>query len=133
MSESVSLISLRELIYILGYFYFSQVQVTDEVREYLRKPTFDNWQWDDPEMIILLRQMYIDLGLVSRFNIEVNHSLFLLRQLSDTCMYDSRYFLHFEISCKCRRILKEYVEIHVHVYSSLCPVPDSCHQDLSIF
>ena len=82
-------------------------------------------------MIILLRQMYIDLGLVSRFNIEVNHSLFLLRQLSDTCIYDSRYFLHLEISSKCRRILKEYVEIHV--YSSLCPVPDSCHQDLSIF
>lgn len=77
LSESVNLISLIELIYILGYFYFSQVQVTDEVREYLRKPTFDNWQWDDPEMIILLRQMYIDLGLVSRFNIEVNHSLFL--------------------------------------------------------
>ncbi|XP_011418592.1 high affinity cGMP-specific 3',5'-cyclic phosphodiesterase 9A isoform X2 [Magallana gigas] len=50
----------------------SQVQVTDEVREYLRKPTFDNWQWDDPEMIILLRQMYIDLDLVSKFNIEMN-------------------------------------------------------------
>ena len=95
LSESVNLISLIELVYILGYFYFSQVQVTDEVREYLRKPTFDNWQWDDPEMIILLRQMYIELGLVSRFNIEVNHSLFLLRQLSDTCIYDSRYFLIF--------------------------------------
>lgn len=48
-----------------------QVDVTDEVREYLRKPTFDNWQWDDPEMLILLRQMYIDLKLVSNLNIEM--------------------------------------------------------------
>ncbi|XP_076085988.1 high affinity cGMP-specific 3',5'-cyclic phosphodiesterase 9A-like isoform X2 [Mytilus galloprovincialis] len=48
-----------------------QVDVTDEVREYLRKPTFDNWQWDDPEMLILLRQMYIDLNLVSNLNIEM--------------------------------------------------------------
>jgi high affinity cGMP-specific 3',5'-cyclic phosphodiesterase 9 len=47
------------------------VDITDEVREYLRKPTFDNWQWDDPEMLILLRQMYIDLKLVSNLNIEV--------------------------------------------------------------
>ncbi|XP_021339232.1 high affinity cGMP-specific 3',5'-cyclic phosphodiesterase 9A-like isoform X1 [Mizuhopecten yessoensis] len=49
----------------------SFVQVTDEVRGYLRKPTFDNWQWDDPEMLILLRQMYIDLGFISKFNIEM--------------------------------------------------------------
>ena len=50
---------------------FSKVHVTDEVREYLRKPTFDNWQWDESEMLILLRQMFIDLGFVTRFNIEV--------------------------------------------------------------
>ncbi|XP_046328914.1 high affinity cGMP-specific 3',5'-cyclic phosphodiesterase 9A-like isoform X5 [Haliotis rufescens] len=49
----------------------SQVQMTDEVRDYLRKPTFDNWQWDDSEMLILLRQMYIDLGFVTKFNIEM--------------------------------------------------------------
>ncbi|XP_041378478.1 high affinity cGMP-specific 3',5'-cyclic phosphodiesterase 9A-like [Gigantopelta aegis] len=49
----------------------SKVQVTDEVREYLHKPTFDNWQWDESEMLILLRQMFIDLGFVTRFNIEL--------------------------------------------------------------
>lgn len=48
-----------------------QVQVTKEVREYLRKPSFDNWQWDDSEMIILLRQMFIDLDLITKFNIEM--------------------------------------------------------------
>ncbi|KAK2157616.1 hypothetical protein LSH36_188g08047 [Paralvinella palmiformis] len=49
----------------------SQVQVTDEIREYLMKPSFDNWQWDDSEMMVLIRQMYIDLGFVSTFNIEM--------------------------------------------------------------
>ena len=54
-------------------FSFSRhVQVTEEVRRYLRQPTFDNWQWDDTEMLILLRQMFIDLDLISQFNIEVN-------------------------------------------------------------
>ncbi|KAK3575990.1 hypothetical protein CHS0354_023421 [Potamilus streckersoni] len=48
----------------------SHLQITDEVRQYLRKPTFDNWQWDEPEMLVLLQQMYIDLGLISKFNIE---------------------------------------------------------------
>ncbi|CAH1773197.1 unnamed protein product [Owenia fusiformis] len=50
----------------------THVQVTDEVRQYLRKPTFDNWQWDDSEMLILLRQMYIDLGFIAKFNIEIS-------------------------------------------------------------
>lgn len=48
------------------------MQVTDEIREYLMKPSFDNWQWDDSEMMVLIRQMYIDLGFVSTFNIEVS-------------------------------------------------------------
>ena len=52
-------------------FYFSQVQITEDVRQYLRKPTFDNWQWDEPEMLVLLQQMYIDLGFVTKFKIEV--------------------------------------------------------------
>ncbi|XP_052212869.1 high affinity cGMP-specific 3',5'-cyclic phosphodiesterase 9A-like isoform X2 [Dreissena polymorpha] len=53
------------------YIRMSQVQITDEVRQYLRKPTFDNWQWDEPEMLVLLQQMYIDLGFLTKFNIEL--------------------------------------------------------------
>ncbi|KAL8569759.1 hypothetical protein ACOMHN_007282 [Nucella lapillus] len=49
----------------------SKVQLTWEVREQLKKPTFDNWQWDDSEMLILLRQMFLDLGLVTKFNIQM--------------------------------------------------------------
>jgi len=63
---------LNVFVSIDGIFCFSQVQITDEVRQYLRKPTFDNWQWDDPEMLVLLQQMYIDLGFLSKFNIEVS-------------------------------------------------------------
>lgn len=55
----------------------SKVQVTEEVQQELKKPTFDNWQWDDSEMLILLRQMYVDLGLVSRFNIQVKSENYL--------------------------------------------------------
>lgn len=55
--------------------------MTDEVSEYLRKPTFDNWQWDDPEMLILLRQMFIDLDFIRRFNIEVRFLLVLVLTL----------------------------------------------------
>ena len=45
--------------------------MTDNVKEYLRQPTFDNWQWDEPEMLVLLRQMFLDLHLTTTFNIEV--------------------------------------------------------------
>ncbi|XP_033097752.1 high affinity cGMP-specific 3',5'-cyclic phosphodiesterase 9A-like [Anneissia japonica] len=49
----------------------SNVQLTTEVREYLRQPSFDNWQWEDAEMLVLLQQMYIDLDFVSKFHIEM--------------------------------------------------------------
>nr|KAG5698694.1 hypothetical protein BaRGS_022582 [Batillaria attramentaria] len=49
----------------------SRVQITDEVKSELKKPTFDNWQWDDSEMLILMRQMFVDLGLVTRYNIQM--------------------------------------------------------------
>jgi len=49
----------------------AQVQLTKEVREYLRRLSFDNWQWDDAEMIILIRQMFVDLELPSKLKIEM--------------------------------------------------------------
>ena len=61
-----------EILEHLRFFIFSQVQITEDVRQYLRKPTFDNWQWDEPEMLVLLQQMYIDLGFVTKFKIEVS-------------------------------------------------------------
>jgi len=38
----------------------------------LRQPAFDNWQWEDAEMMFLIQQMFIDLGLVQTFHIEMS-------------------------------------------------------------
>ncbi|XP_020916920.1 high affinity cGMP-specific 3',5'-cyclic phosphodiesterase 9A [Exaiptasia diaphana] len=45
-------------------------ELSEETRNILKKPTFDNWQWDEEEMLYLLQQMYIDLGLLNAFRIE---------------------------------------------------------------
>ena len=46
--------------------------LTEEIRRCLRMPTFDNWQWEDEEILLLLQQMYIDLDLLNKFNIELS-------------------------------------------------------------
>jgi len=48
-----------------------QVELTKGLREYLKKTSFDNWKWDDAEMIYLMRQMFIDLNLTAKFHIEM--------------------------------------------------------------
>src|SRR6218665_3638788 len=72
--------------------------MTKEVRDYLKKPSFDNWQWDDAEMIMLLRQMFIDLGLVVKFNIEVTI-------IGQTLL--SKYFAH--------RFVLAFILYHLYV------------------
>ncbi|XP_041926050.1 high affinity cGMP-specific 3',5'-cyclic phosphodiesterase 9A [Alosa pseudoharengus] len=49
----------------------SSLEVSDEVRQYLKTPTFDNWQWEDAEIMVLLQVMYVDLDFISTFNIEL--------------------------------------------------------------
>ncbi|KAJ7393363.1 hypothetical protein OS493_006334 [Desmophyllum pertusum] len=49
----------------------SNAELTDQTRNILRKPSFDNWQWEDAEMLYLLQQMYTDLNLTEIFNIEI--------------------------------------------------------------
>lgn len=46
--------------------------LTKETCQLLREPTFDNWQWDDEEMLVLLQQMYLDLELPKKFDIEIS-------------------------------------------------------------
>ncbi|KAG7463879.1 hypothetical protein MATL_G00181380 [Megalops atlanticus] len=48
----------------------SSLEVTEEVRQYLKTPTFDNWQWEDAEIMVLLQVMYTDLDFIPTFNIE---------------------------------------------------------------
>lgn len=50
---------------------FSDSVLTKETRELLRGATFDNWQWEDEEMLVLLQQMYLDLELPKKFDIEI--------------------------------------------------------------
>ncbi|XP_062270895.1 high affinity cGMP-specific 3',5'-cyclic phosphodiesterase 9A-like, partial [Scomber scombrus] len=46
------------------------LQVTEEVREQLKTPIFDNWQWEEAEMLVLLQVMYTDLDFLTAFHIE---------------------------------------------------------------
>lgn len=46
---------------------------SEETLDHLRQPTFDNWQWEDAEMMFLVQQMFMDLGLVDTFHIEVRY------------------------------------------------------------
>ncbi|CAG0881642.1 unnamed protein product [Cyprideis torosa] len=48
-----------------------RVEISEDVRQCLRMPTFDNWQWDDEEILLLLQQMLIDLGFHIKLNIEI--------------------------------------------------------------
>uniref|UniRef100_A0A8C5G0J1 Phosphodiesterase n=1 Tax=Gouania willdenowi TaxID=441366 RepID=A0A8C5G0J1_GOUWI len=55
------------------------LEVSEEVRQYLKTPTFDNWSWEDAEMMVLLQLMFSDLDFNSIFNIEadvLHHFLF---------------------------------------------------------
>ncbi|XP_022618682.1 high affinity cGMP-specific 3',5'-cyclic phosphodiesterase 9A-like [Seriola dumerili] len=49
----------------------SSLQVTEEVREHLKTPIFDNWQWEEAEMLVLLQVMYMDLDFLTAFHIEL--------------------------------------------------------------
>lgn len=43
---------------------------TDEVKDFLKTPSFDNWQWEDGEMMQLLEFIFIETGVMKEFNIE---------------------------------------------------------------
>ncbi|KAJ3341573.1 hypothetical protein HDU83_006530 [Entophlyctis luteolus] len=45
--------------------------LTEETKEYLRTPSFDNWAWDEYELFGLFEFMFEDLGLISEFSIDV--------------------------------------------------------------
>ncbi|CAN9498410.1 unnamed protein product [Ophioblennius macclurei] len=55
----------------MKFFNMSSLQVTEEVREHLKTPTFDNWQWEEAEMLVLLQVMYTDLDFLTAFHIEL--------------------------------------------------------------
>ena len=54
------------------YVAISRMTLTEEIRRCLRMPTFDNWQWEDEEVLLLLQQMYVDLDLCTKFAIDLD-------------------------------------------------------------
>ena len=48
----------------------SLVKVSEETRQYLKQPSFDNWKFHDAEKLVLLQQMFVDLDLTVKFAIK---------------------------------------------------------------
>ncbi|EGF76813.1 hypothetical protein BATDEDRAFT_28314 [Batrachochytrium dendrobatidis JAM81] len=44
---------------------------TEHTKEWLKSPTFDNWQWDDNELLGLFELMFVEMGLVEEFKIDL--------------------------------------------------------------
>lgn len=47
------------------------ITVSEETKEYLKTSVFDNWKYEDAEMLMLLQQMFIDLDLTIHFAIKI--------------------------------------------------------------
>ncbi|XP_069020314.1 high affinity cGMP-specific 3',5'-cyclic phosphodiesterase 9A-like isoform X1 [Embiotoca jacksoni] len=76
----------------------SSLQVTEEVREHLKTPIFDNWQWEEAEMLVLLQVMFTDLDFLTAFHIELHVLQNFLFQVY--CNYNNIPFHNFQ-HCFC--------------------------------
>ncbi|KAI3365859.1 hypothetical protein L3Q82_000847 [Scortum barcoo] len=76
----------------------SSLQVTEEVREHLKTPIFDNWQWEEAEMLVLLQVMFTDLDFLTAFHIELDVLQNFLFEVY--CHYNSIPFHNFQ-HCFC--------------------------------
>ncbi|KAM3584911.1 uncharacterized protein V6R79_002293 [Siganus canaliculatus] len=76
----------------------SSLQVTEEVREHLKTPIFDNWQWEEAEMLVLLQVMFTDLDFVAVLHIELDVLQNFLFEVY--CHYNSIPFHNFR-HCFC--------------------------------
>uniref|UniRef100_A0A8C2XBI5 Phosphodiesterase n=1 Tax=Cyclopterus lumpus TaxID=8103 RepID=A0A8C2XBI5_CYCLU len=76
----------------------SSLQVTEEVREHLKTPTFDNWQWEEAEMLVLLQVMFTDLDFLTAFHIQLDVLQNFLFQVF--CHYNNIPFHNFR-HCFC--------------------------------
>ncbi|KAK5874798.1 hypothetical protein CesoFtcFv8_027353 [Champsocephalus esox] len=80
------------------YLDMSSLQVTEEVRELLKTPIFDNWQWEKAEMLMLLQVMFTDLDFLSAFHIKLDVLQNFLFEVS--CHYNNIPFHNFR-HCFC--------------------------------
>ncbi|KAJ3005394.1 UNVERIFIED_CONTAM: High affinity cAMP-specific and IBMX-insensitive 3',5'-cyclic phosphodiesterase 9A, partial [Siphonaria sp. JEL0065] len=72
--------------------------LTEETKEYIRSPSFDNWAWDENELFGLFEFIFEDLGLISEFKIEVTTLRKFLVAVRDS--YNNNPFHNFK-HCFC--------------------------------
>uniref|UniRef100_A0A3Q0T6G6 High affinity cGMP-specific 3',5'-cyclic phosphodiesterase 9A n=1 Tax=Amphilophus citrinellus TaxID=61819 RepID=A0A3Q0T6G6_AMPCI len=70
----------------------------EEVREHLKTPIFDNWQWEEAEMLVLLQVMYTDLDFLTAFHIQLDNLQNFLFEVY--CHYNTIPFHNFQ-HCFC--------------------------------
>ncbi|XP_031637480.1 high affinity cGMP-specific 3',5'-cyclic phosphodiesterase 9A isoform X2 [Contarinia nasturtii] len=46
--------------------------LSDEIKAALRLPAFDSYEWEDEDVLFLMQTMFIDTGLVEKFNIPLS-------------------------------------------------------------
>ena len=63
---------------------YPKYMLTQETVEYLKKPTFNIWNWEPNEMLCLLEHMYHELGIVSEMKI---NPIILRRWLVSVCVF----------------------------------------------
>eukprot|EP00128_Syssomonas_multiformis_P005181 Colp12_sorted_trinity150504_noHs@6440 len=69
---------------------------SEEVKQELKRPTFDNWMWEDGEMSNLMELMFYELGLVKEFNINPITLRYFLRRVREN--YNDNPFHNFRHS-----------------------------------
>ena len=48
----------------------NKYRFSDDIRASLKLPSFNNWEWDSNELVMLIVQIFYDLGLVEYFKID---------------------------------------------------------------
>jgi high affinity cGMP-specific 3',5'-cyclic phosphodiesterase 9 len=51
--------------------YTKRYEITPETSEWLKSPTFNNWEFEDNELVSLIMHMYENLGLPKQFDIDL--------------------------------------------------------------
>ncbi|XP_068165275.1 high affinity cGMP-specific 3',5'-cyclic phosphodiesterase 9A-like isoform X2 [Antennarius striatus] len=52
------------------FLHMSSLQLTEDIKEHLKTPLFDNWQWEESELLVLLQLMFNDLDFLALLYIE---------------------------------------------------------------
>ncbi|TPX54946.1 hypothetical protein PhCBS80983_g05673 [Powellomyces hirtus] len=71
---------------------------SEETKTHLKTPTFDPWEWQENEMLALLEYMFVDLGVLQEFKIDLPILRRFLQSIKDN--YNLNHFHNFR-HCFC--------------------------------